>query len=152
MPRTYVYTHFLSLLLGLLSACQQQPKLSAWEISYSRADLFMGNIDIKIGSDSCYYLNQTGIFIKPLPFKWKADTKSLNRLYKKIKSYYLAFLPITKSVANRTTVEKLQFSEGKKLIVDIGLPLQYNKDQKKIDSLLNLLRSFVYEQNDVILY
>jgi hypothetical protein len=57
---------FFTLLLFGTNCCKPFAQ-DKWQISYSKVSYFFGSIDVKIGTDSCYYLNQGGIHKNP-PF------------------------------------------------------------------------------------
>ena len=92
----------------ILSCCVKPAEKESWQISYEKADYFFGSISIKIGTDSCYYLNQASIHKNPPIFNWKSKKKKLTALYNQVMAYHLQQgVPIIASVSEEP-VETLE--------------------------------------------
>jgi hypothetical protein len=138
---------FLYLLFFTTTSCKPVVK-SNWEISYRRTDYFFGSIDIKIGTDSCYYLNQGGIPKNPPIFKWKSSQKKLNRLYKQVEKLNLQdFSPIMALVTEQP-FESLTMVQNGKVVYEVLKHQQNNRDVARFDSVLAALKSFASSEND----
>ncbi|MBK7290510.1 MAG: hypothetical protein KBF82_13750 [Chitinophagaceae bacterium] len=132
------------------TACsyKQQATVSSWEISYRRVEYFFGHIDIKIGTDSCYYLNQGGIHKNPPIFKWNSSKQKLNELYKQVESFHLEKISPVKAHVTEEPFESIMLVENGKLVFEVVKHQQNNKDIAKFDSVLTILKSFAASENN----
>jgi hypothetical protein len=137
---------FFSLLFFTTNSCKPVVK-DNWEISYRRADYFFGSIDIKIGTDSCYYLNQGSIHKSPPIFKWKSSKKKLNKLYRQIEKFKLQECSPIIALVTEQPFESIALTENGKLVYEILKHQQNNRDVSKFDSVLAILKSFASSEN-----
>jgi hypothetical protein len=138
---------FFSLLLFATNSCKPVAKKS-WEIAYHRGDYFFGVINIKIGTDSCYYLNQGGIHKNPPIFRWNSGKKKLNKLYRQIEKFKLQDFSPVKALVTEQPFESIALIENGKLVYEILRHQQNNRDVNKFDSVLAILKSFASSENN----
>jgi hypothetical protein len=137
---------FFTLLFFTANSCRPVAK-GNWEISYRKVDYFFGSIEIKIGTDSCYYLNQGGIHKNPPIFKWRSSKKKLNELYRQVENFKLQECSPLISLVTEQPHESIQLVENDKVVYEILKHQQNNRDIQKFDSVLAILKSFAFSEN-----
>lgn len=138
---------FLTLLLFGTTSCKPVAK-EKWEISYRRADYFFGSIEIKIGTDSCYYLDQGGIHKNPPVFKWKSSKKKLYELYRQVEKFKLQDLSPVIAHVTEEPFQSLTLVKNGKVVYEILKHQQNTRDVNRFDSVLVILRSFISTENN----
>lgn len=137
---------FFTLLLFGTNSCKPLAK-DQWQISYSRVDYFFGSIDVKIGTDSCYYLNQGGIPKSPPIFKWKSSKRKLNNLYREIEKFRLQDgIPLMATVTEEP-FENLELIKNGKVIFSIQKHHQTVDGVKKFEEAVAILKAFAFSEN-----
>ena len=130
------------------SYCYRQPLKGNWQLSYRRVEYFFGSMEMKIGPDSCYYLNQGGIPKNPPVFKWRSSKNKLNELYRQVEKFDLRnFSPVITLVPEQP-FESLTLVENGKVVYEVLRQQQNNRDVNKFDSVVLLLKSFVFAENN----
>jgi hypothetical protein len=138
---------FFTFLLFTTNSCKPVVK-DNWEISYRRVDYFFGSIEIKIGTDSCYYLNHSSIHKSPPIFKWKSSKKKLNELYRQVETFKLQDFSPVKSLVTEQPFESITLVKNGKQVYEIVKHQQNSSDVNKFDSVLVILKSFAFSEND----
>jgi hypothetical protein len=138
---------FLALFLSTANSCKPVAK-DNWEIAYRRVEYFFGSIEIKIGTDSCYYLNQGGIHKNPPIFNWMSSQKKLNELYRQVEKFKLQDFSPVKSLVTEQPFESITLMKNGKQVYEVLKHQQNNNDVKKFDSVLAILKSFAFAEND----
>lgn len=135
------------MLLTLAYSCRQSSGTN-WQISYYRVDYFLGNIDIIIGTDSCYYLNKGSIYKNPVPISWKSNKRKLDKLLRQIKGHMFPYDSIATTNITEHSYEYLQLKVNEQIIYEAVKHLQSNNGISLFDSVLNLLQSFIITENN----
>jgi hypothetical protein len=138
---------FFSLLLFTTNSCKPVAK-DNWEIAYRRVEYFFGSVEIKIGTDSCYYLNQGGIHRNPPIFKWKSSKKKLNKLFSQVEKFKLQDFSPVKSLVTEQPFESITLVKNGKQVYEVVKHQQNSSDVIKFDSVLAILKSFAFSEND----
>jgi len=131
----------------ILSCCVKPAAKESWQISYERVEYFFGSISIKIGTDSCYYLNQGGIHKNPPIFKWKSKRKKLSALYKEIEKFKLQEADQMRASVTKEPIETLELINNGRVVFSLQKEQQNDHYQKMFDSVVTLLKSFAHTEN-----
>ncbi len=137
----------------LYMACTgRQVSVPHWQITYSRIAYFLGNIDIIIGTDSCYYHNKGSIYKNPVPISWKSNKRKLDKLLRQIKGHMLPYDSIATTNITEHSYEYLQLKVNNQIIYKAVKHLQSNKNISQFDSVLAMLQLFIITENNGIRY
>ena len=133
----------------LLPACGPNRNTKpAWEISYKRLDEYLGNVDISIGTHSCFFQNNSGIQKNAARIQWYSSPYYLKDLYEKFNKLQLHYCNTNLLPASNEPIETLIFLKEGQIEFRIVRAQQNNNCVKKFDSALILLKTFVFAQNN----
>ncbi|HPA23460.1 MAG TPA: hypothetical protein PK275_06770 [Chitinophagaceae bacterium] len=133
----------------LLPACGPNRNTKpAWEISYKRLDEYLGNVEISIGTHSCFFQNNSGIQKNAARIQWKSSPYYLKDLYEKFNKLQLHYCNTNLLPASNEPIETLIFLKEGQIEFRIVRAQQNNNCVKKFDSALILLKTFVFAQNN----
>ncbi len=133
----------------LLPACGPNRNTKpAWEISYKRLDEYLGNVEISIGTHSCFFQNNSGIQKNAARIQWKSSPYYLKDLYEKFNKLQLHYCNTNLLPASIEPIETLIFLKEGQIEFRIVRAQQNNNCVKKFDSALILLKTFVFAQNN----
>ena len=133
----------------LLPACGPNRNTKpAWEISYKRLDEYMGNVEISIGTHSCFFQNNSGIQKNAARIQWKSSPYYLKDLYEKFNKLQLHYCNTNLLPASNEPIETLIFLKEGQIEFRIVRAQQNNNCVKKFDSALILIKTFVFAQNN----
>ncbi|HMW66103.1 MAG: hypothetical protein BWZ05_01071 [Bacteroidetes bacterium ADurb.BinA245] len=133
----------------LLLACGQNRNTKpAWEIIYKRLDEYLGNVEISIGTHSCFFQNNSGIQKNASRIKWKSSPYFLKDLYENFSRLQLNYCNTDLLPASNEPVETLILLKEGQIEFRIVRAQQNINCVKKFDSALILLKTFVFAQNN----
>lgn len=133
----------------LLLACGQNRNTKpAWEIIYKRLDEYLGNVEISIGTHSCFFQNNSGIQKNASRIKWKSSSYNLKDLYENFSRLQLNYCNTDLLPASNEPAETLILLKDGQIEFKIVRAQQNNNCVKKFDSALILLKTFVFAQNN----
>lgn len=132
----------------ILSCCVKPSAKESWQISYEKVEYLFGSISIKIGTDSCYYQNQSGINKNPPIFKWKSKKKKLTALYNQVMSYHLQQGNPIMATVTEMPFETLELVQNGKVVFSLQKHHQSQEYEKKFDEVVVILKSFSFSEND----
>ncbi len=119
----------------LLPACGPNRNTKpAWEISYKRLDEYLGNVEISIGTHSCFFQNNSGIQKNAARIQWKSSPYYLKDLYEKFNKLQLHYCNTNLLPASNEPIETLIFLKEGQIEFRIVRAQQNNNCVKKFDS------------------
>lgn len=139
--------YIFAVTLIVMSNCKPEA-IESWELSYRRIDYFLGNIDIKIGTDSCYYLNQGSIYKNPPEIKWKSSKKKLNKLYRQVEEFKLGQCTPLMPIVTEMPIESLELKKNNKVLFTLQKNQQPDINQRKFEDVVAILKSFAASENN----